>query len=247
MSKSAEAYFYEFRASADTDAAMSLLRSRDALLYLALMAAHLGEGQIVDGQSLAALIAADLPGLGAAAGGDDDGRAPDTLLRRWTRHGWVHRSIDYETRTERYQLEAQLAAVTAGAARPAASALADRIAALSQLIDRIPADVARYGERMHAKRPRCPVVEEADMTDHLLGYKPPADTDEAGFAKRARTAIRSLEEAHLIRSVPGTSRYLVYPVITAVLSAERVAVLAGLDQPADPDGTAPDDLGDSGD
>jgi Domain of unknown function (DUF4194) len=69
------------------------------------------------------------------------------------------------------------------------------------------------------------VVEESDMIDHLLGYKPPTDTDEAGFAKRARAAIRSLEEAHLIRAVSGTSRYLVYPVITAVLSAERVEVL----------------------
>jgi hypothetical protein len=73
--------------------------------------------------------------------------------------------------------------------------------------------------------PDDPVVEESDMIDHLLGYKPPADTDEAGFAKRARAAIRSLEEAHLIRAVPGTGRYLVYPVITAVLSAERVEVL----------------------
>ena len=70
--------------------------------------------------------------------------------------------------------------------------------------------------------PDDPVVEESDMIDHLLGYKPPTDTDEAGFAKRARAAIRSLEEAHLIRAVPGTSRYLIYPVITAVLSAERV-------------------------
>ena len=61
MIKTAEAYFYEFRASADTDAAMSLLRSRDALLYLALMAAHLGEGQIVDGQSLAAMIGPFVP------------------------------------------------------------------------------------------------------------------------------------------------------------------------------------------
>ena len=69
------------------------------------------------------------------------------------------------------------------------------------------------------------VVEESDMIDHLLGYKPPTDTDEAGFVKRARAAIRSLEEMHLIRSVSGTSRYLIYPVITAVLSAERVAVL----------------------
>jgi len=75
--------------------------------------------------------------------------------------------------------------------------------------------------------PDDPVVEESDMIDHLLGYKPPADTDEAGFAKRARAAIRSLEDAHLIRAVPGTSRYLVYPVITAVLSAERVEVLTG--------------------
>jgi uncharacterized protein DUF4194 len=73
--------------------------------------------------------------------------------------------------------------------------------------------------------PEDPVVEEPDMIDHLLGYKPPSDTDEAGFAKRSRTAIRSLEEAHLIRAIPGTSRYLIYPVITSVLSAERVAVL----------------------
>jgi hypothetical protein len=63
MIKTAEAYFDEFRASADTDAAMSLLRSRDALLYLALVAAHLGEGQIVDGRSLAAVIGEDLAGL----------------------------------------------------------------------------------------------------------------------------------------------------------------------------------------
>ena len=210
MTKTAEAYFYEFRASADTDAAMSLLRSRDALLYLALMAAHLSEGQIVDGQSLAAMIGEDLAGLGTVAGEDGDAaRDPDAILRRWTRQGWAHRSVDHETRTERYQLtagahqavqqirsvrrhsstatqsalamvmaelrqiaveaspdpqqraaalreqiaalEAQLAAVEAGEALPAsAGELADRIAALSQLIDRIPADVARYGERMHA-------------------------------------------------------------------------------------------------
>lgn len=73
--------------------------------------------------------------------------------------------------------------------------------------------------------PEDPVVEEPDMVDHLLGYKPPSDTDEAGFVKRARTAIRSLEEAHLIRAIPATSRYLIFPVITSVLSAERVAVL----------------------
>jgi hypothetical protein len=91
--------------------------------------------------------------------------------------------------------------------------------------------------------PDDPVVEESDMIDHLLGYKPPTDTDEAGFAKRARAAVRSLEEAHLIRAVSGTTRYLVYPVITAVLSAERVAVLTARyrELAAGPGGPAGDD------
>jgi hypothetical protein len=93
------------------------------------------------------------------------------------------------------------------------------------------------------------VVEESDMIDHLLGYKPPTDTDEAGFVKRARAAIRSLEELHLIRSVAGTSRYLVYPVITAVLSAERVAVLTARyrELAAGPDGPIGKETGDDDD
>jgi hypothetical protein len=44
---------------------------------------------------------------GEFSGEDGDaGRDPDAILRRWTRQGWVHRSIDHETRTERYQLTA---------------------------------------------------------------------------------------------------------------------------------------------
>ena len=69
------------------------------------------------------------------------------------------------------------------------------------------------------------VVEEQDMTDHLLGYKPTADTDEARFTGLAQAAIRQLQGTGLIDPVPGTSRYVVAPVITAVLSAERVAAL----------------------
>ena len=69
------------------------------------------------------------------------------------------------------------------------------------------------------------VVEEQDMTDHLLGYKPTADTDEARFTGLAQAAIRQLQATGLIDPVPGTSRYVVAPVITAVLSAERVAAL----------------------
>ena len=70
------------------------------------------------------------------------------------------------------------------------------------------------------------VVEEQDMTDHLLGYKPPPTptrpASPSGRGRRSGTC-----SAGLIRDVPGTSRYLISPVITAVLSAERVAALAG--------------------
>ena len=51
---------------------------------------------------------------------------------------------------------AHLAAVTAGEV-PAVTAgkLTDRVTALSQLIDRIPADVPGHGERMHANTAGC--------------------------------------------------------------------------------------------
>jgi hypothetical protein len=209
--KTAEEYYWEFQAGTEADAAMSLLRSRDALLHLALMAARLGEGQVIDGQSLAAMIGEDLAAIGTAAGAEDGdaGRDPEAVLRRWTRQGWVHRGIDPDGKAERYRLtagaqqavqqavsvrrqsstatqsalamvmdglrqvaadaspdpreriamlreqiavlEAQLAAAEAGEAPPATSSeLADRVVALAHLMDQIPADVARYGERMHA-------------------------------------------------------------------------------------------------
>lgn len=207
MPKSAENYFYEFRASAETDAAMSLLRSKEAFLYLALMSTHLADGQMVDGQTLAALISEDLTVLGAAV--RHDPQDPESMLRKWTRKGWVHRSVDPDSRVERYQLTvgahqavqqmrsiqrhtstatesalamvmeelrriaaesnpdpeirkraiedqikalaAQLGAIEDGRMPPVnLRELIDKIAALTQLIDRIPADVARYGEQMHA-------------------------------------------------------------------------------------------------
>jgi len=99
---SAESLFHEFSAGAVADAAMSLLRSPDSLLHLSLMAAHLGDGQIIDGQTLAAMISDDLLELRAvvpAHVGDAEG-----LMNRWVRRGWAHRSLDPQTRTERYQL-----------------------------------------------------------------------------------------------------------------------------------------------
>ncbi|MFI5268917.1 MAG: DUF3375 family protein, partial [Chloroflexota bacterium] len=212
MAKSAESLFHEFSANAAADVAISLLRAKDALLHLALMAAHLGDGQIVDGLTLAALIGDDLVDLRAVASADSDEAgtsAAESVLRRWVKRGWVHRSVDPETRIERYQLtsgashavrqmrdlqqpgstatESALSMVMAemrriaGQANPDPAArirlldeqiqaltaqrealeageipvvdhaeLADRLAALAQLIQRIPADLARYGEQMHA-------------------------------------------------------------------------------------------------
>nr|WP_281353681.1 DUF3375 family protein [Phytoactinopolyspora mesophila] len=194
---------------------MSLLRSNDALLHLALMAAHLGDGRIVDGESLTAKIDADLAGpmRGYLPADDEPGLTPapdaDTLLTRWTKKGWVRRSIDPDTRTERYQLtsgasqavrqmsnlqrhtslatESALSMVMAEIRQIAIEAspdpaarrqalddqiamltaqrealdddttqdvdqrdLVDKVTALTQLIERIPADIARYGEQMQA-------------------------------------------------------------------------------------------------
>ncbi|WP_067510017.1 DUF3375 family protein [Actinoplanes sp. TFC3] len=215
-SQSAEQLLHEFRSNATADVTMSLLRSSDALLHLALMAAHLGEGQIVDGQSLAADMNADLPALLRSvtpSRDPDDAEVPtleaEYLLTKWTKRGWVHRSIDPASRIERYQLtsgasqavrqmralhrhssvatESALAMVMGDIRQIATEAnpdpvvrrralkeqiaalreqldaldrgevlvvnqreLVDKVAAVAQLIDRIPADIGRYGERMHA-------------------------------------------------------------------------------------------------
>ncbi len=80
-----------------------------------------------------------------------------------------------------------------------------------------------YGQYLAA--PDDPVAETADMIEHMLGYKGPGDTDEAGFVKKVQAAIRVLDDAHIIKPVPGTSRYLIYGVITSLLSADRVEAL----------------------
>lgn len=85
--------------------------------------------------------------------------------------------------------------------------------------------LALYLYNQYVISPDDPVVETADMIDHMLGYKAADDTDEAGFQRKALAAIRSLEEASVIKPVPGTSRYIIYGIITAILSAERVEAL----------------------
>jgi hypothetical protein len=107
--RTAEQLLHEFRSNAKADATMSLLRSTHAYLHLALMAARLGDGQIVDGQTLTADMDADLPALLRGYANADDGSGPaptdaDKLLSRWRRRGWVSRSVDPASRVERYQL-----------------------------------------------------------------------------------------------------------------------------------------------
>lgn len=213
MASAAQALFYRFRAVAEADVAMSLLRARDAVLHLALIAGHLGEGQIVDGPSLAAALEEDLYLLqgevSPEAEDDQDEDLAGALLRRWTKRGWVHRTIDLGTGAERYQitsgahqavrqmkslerpdsiatesamslvatelrqiatqanpdpqvrlraLDEQIAELTelraqvesgqAPAVEP--GELADRVAAVAQLVERMPGDIARYGEQLHA-------------------------------------------------------------------------------------------------
>jgi len=85
--------------------------------------------------------------------------------------------------------------------------------------------LALYLYNQYVISPDDPVVETSDMIDHMLAYKRADDTDEAGFQKKSRTAIKSLEDAAIIRPVKGTTRYVVYPVITSILTAERVEAL----------------------
>ncbi|MGH3274064.1 MAG: DUF4194 domain-containing protein [Streptosporangiaceae bacterium] len=85
--------------------------------------------------------------------------------------------------------------------------------------------LALYLYNQYLLAPEDPVVETDDMIEHMLGYKPPGNTDEAGFQKKIQTAIKSLEEASIIKPIVGTSRYVIYGIITAILSAERVEAL----------------------
>lgn len=210
----AERLLHEFRSNAEADITMSLLRSNDALLHLALMAAHLGNGQIVDGETLTAALDEDLPRLLRSHPHSDDGELhsypdTDTVLIRWTKRGWTRRTIDPDSRIERYQLtsgaaqavrqmrnlrrrfsiatESALAMIMteirqiATEANPDAESrrialdeqieqltaqrdaiennvpieinqreLIDKVSALVQLIERMPSDIARYGEQMQA-------------------------------------------------------------------------------------------------
>jgi hypothetical protein len=82
-----------------------------------------------------------------------------------------------------------------------------------------------YLFQQYLSSPDDPVVDTADMLDHMLAYKRPGDTDEAAFHKKVLTAIRLLDDAAVIKPVKGTSRYVIYGVITSLLTVEQVDAL----------------------
>jgi hypothetical protein len=74
--------------------------------------------------------------------------------------------------------------------------------------------------------PDGPIVDRADMVEHMLAYQPANDADEVGFRKKIDTAIRSLEELSIIKPVRGgTDRFTVYGVVTAILTGDQVTEL----------------------
>lgn len=85
--------------------------------------------------------------------------------------------------------------------------------------------LALYLYQQYLTSPDDPVVDTTDMTDHMLAYKRSEDTDEAAFHKKVMSAIKSLDEAAVIKPIKGTDRYLIHGVITSILTAERVEAL----------------------
>ncbi len=86
--------------------------------------------------------------------------------------------------------------------------------------------LALYLYRLYVVSPDDPIVDRADMVEHLLAYRPSDDTDEIRFRDKINAAIRSLDEAAIIKPIKGNSdRFTIYGVITALLTADQVAAL----------------------
>jgi len=79
---------------------------------------------------------------------------------------------------------------------------------------------------LYVVSPDDPIVDRADMVEHLLAYRPSDDTDEVRFRDKINAAIRSLDEAAIIKPIKGNNdRFIIYGVITAILTADQVAAL----------------------
>lgn len=87
--------------------------------------------------------------------------------------------------------------------------------------------LALYLYQQYVLSPDDPIVERADMVDHMVtAYRPADDTDEVAFRKKIDTAIQLLEQLHILKPISGSSdRFTVYAVITSIVTAEQVSAL----------------------
>ncbi|MEU4808118.1 DUF4194 domain-containing protein [Nocardia fluminea] len=85
--------------------------------------------------------------------------------------------------------------------------------------------LALYLYQQYLSAPDDPIVTGQDMADHMLAYKRPEDTDEGAFQKKIRTAIKTLCDAAIIKEIPHTNRYVIYGVITSLLTSDRIDAL----------------------
>ncbi|MGE0295300.1 DUF4194 domain-containing protein [Pseudonocardia sp.] len=85
--------------------------------------------------------------------------------------------------------------------------------------------LALFLYRQYLTTPEEPVVATGDMVDHMMAYKRAEDTDEKAFRDKIAAAITALEKAAIVKPIPGTDRYLIYGVITSILTADRVEAL----------------------
>jgi hypothetical protein len=96
--------FAAFTENADADVTLKLLRSRSAMVTLALMAARLGDGQ-VDGDHLVEGLRADIADLASHwTDRDQSVPTPEELLDRWVRDGYLARTLDPDRDVERYHM-----------------------------------------------------------------------------------------------------------------------------------------------
>lgn len=85
--------------------------------------------------------------------------------------------------------------------------------------------LALYLYQQYLTTPDAPVIATTDMVDHMMAYKREDDTDEARFHDKIMRAIKTLDDASIIKPIKGTDRYLIYGVITSILTADRVEAL----------------------
>ncbi|WP_433194591.1 DUF4194 domain-containing protein [Nocardia sp. CA-107356] len=86
--------------------------------------------------------------------------------------------------------------------------------------------LALYLYRQYVVSPDDPIVDRADMIDHMMAYRPSDDTDEVKFRDKINVAIKSLDDAAIIKPIRGNDdRFTIYGVITAILTADQVVTL----------------------